>query len=811
MTSRRKKQATSTELTGGAGFTYEDRVAAYYLAALLREERAAGQSGVVTSVAVQQAQVNPMDDVIVEFIDDGTHRVLSLQVKRQLRITAAVSNTDFREIVAAAVATRRSTGFQVDADTYGFVAENVANKPLRSIKRLIEWAKSSPDGGSFALRFEGGGSAAAAERSLRNELAPLINAQSPDEEREFYAQFVALRFDGLLDGGIVETEVINRLQELIAVNEDGQDLLLFDRLCRVARDGAASGRKWTRQALLVQLRGAVRLKVAPNYQGDIDLIRAFSAVGLADVSEEIIGIRVERPILEKSIRDRLMQYRLVSISGLPGCGKSAMLKRIASVDAANGPILFLKSDRLEGSSWLTFASALGITHRTIADILAEIGFTGTPILYIDGIDRVRPNQKGIITDILRIIEANDQLANWKVLASSRDQGLEAYRAWFPASFYKGTGIGDVSIGGFSDEEAKTLANEKPNLKRLLFGPAGVKEIARRPFFAAVLAQGFPDDDPTPQTEVDLIAAWWDRAGHDAPKEAVPKRQRALLDLAEKGVGNLGKNIPGNMLKDVTVSEVAELKADLLIRDRDGGATYSFAHDIFFEWGFFRHLIELGDDWKDGLIKAGQPPLLGRVVGLLAQNALGSPGKWSAGYRDLQRQPLRPQWRREWLTAPPFTPAFADAQQEFQALLAENDYALLEKLLVWFQAQHTIPNPYILQNTEIDIGDGDRVSMADLMSWPSDLESWGRLLEWLIPLVSQPSANVCCPMSSRFSTSGRTSSLTSRIRTPRPSSRHAATGSSNWKASSIPKTLPSSTTGGMRLAVRRGQTSQPPFA
>ena len=461
MTSIAKKQATSTELTGGAGFTYEDTVVAYYLVALLREEHAAGQRGIVTSVAVQQAQVNPMDDVSVEFSEDGTRRVLSLQVKRQLRITAAASNTDFREIMAAAVAICRTAEFQVDTDAYGFAAENVAVNPLRSLNRLIEWAKSSPNGGSFALRFEEGGSAAAAERSLRNELAPLIDPQSPDDERNFYAQFVALKFEGLVDGGIARTDVINRLQELVAVNEDGQDLLLFDRLCRVARDGAASGRKWTRQALLAQLRGAVRLKVVPNYKRDIDLLRAFSADGLADVSEEIDGIRVERPILEKSIRDRLTQCRLVSLSGLPGCGKSAMLKRIASVDAANGPILFLKSDRLEGSGWLTFAAALGLNHHMIPDILAEIGYAGTPILFIDGLDRVRPDQKGIITDILRAIEANDQLANWKVLASTRDQGLEAYRAWFPASFYRGTGIGNVSIGGFSDDEAKALAKEKP--------------------------------------------------------------------------------------------------------------------------------------------------------------------------------------------------------------------------------------------------------------------------------------------------------------------------------------------------------------
>ena len=92
--------------------------------------------------------------------------------------------------------------------------------------------------------------------------------------------------------------------------------------------------------MLAQLRGEVRLKVVPNYERDIDLLRTFSAAGLAEVSDDIVGFRVERPTLENRIKDRLVQHRLVNLSGLPGCGKSVMLKRIATMEAANGPILF---------------------------------------------------------------------------------------------------------------------------------------------------------------------------------------------------------------------------------------------------------------------------------------------------------------------------------------------------------------------------------------------------------------------------------------------------------------------------------------
>ena len=606
------KPSVSTELTGGAGFTFEDTVAAYYLAALLRREHATGQQGVVTSVAVQQVgHGHPMDDVIVEFRHDDSRRRLSLQVKRRVTISAAASNTDFRQIIAASVATRVTPVFQSNIDTFGFAAEYVATDRFRTLNRLIDWAKGSPTGEDFESRFTGTGSAAAAERRLREELLPLIKPESSDDEADFYRQFVALKLDGLVAGGARRAEVINRLQELVVRNEDDLGCLLFDRLCRIAREGAGTGRTWTRQSLLSQLHGQVRLKVIPRYEADINLLHAFSLAGMADVSDEIEGFRVGRPSVEIKVSDRLNDCRLVNISGLPGCGKSAMLKRIATEYAAKGPILFLKSDRLTGTSWLTFANKLGLQIYDIADLLAEIASAGTPILFIDGIDRIRPDQKGIITDILRAIEADEHLSNWKVLASSRDQGLEAYRAWFPGTFYSGTGIGDVAINSFSDSEAEALAKEKPNLRRLLWGPVPVREIARRPFFAAVLARTFPDDAATPQTEVDLINAWWERGGHDAPEDAAPERRQALVDFADKGVRTLGKNVSVRTLRDSTISQIAALKSDCVIREHEVGAFYSFTHDIFFEWVFFRLLIERGSDWHCSLIDAGEPPLLGR--------------------------------------------------------------------------------------------------------------------------------------------------------------------------------------------------------
>jgi len=558
----------------------------------------------------------------------------------------------------------------------------------------------------------------------------MLRVSDSDAEARFYRHFFALQMQGLEQGGAMRAEVVNRLQELVAIELDGQGVLLFDRLCHIAREASASATKWTRASLLAQLRGAIRLKVIPYLGNDIDRLNAYALESLNVVSERVGDFQVERQGLQEEVVKQLAQHRVVTIGGLPGCGKSAVLKHCAEKAAKIGPILFLKNDRLTGSSWSTFAAGLGLSTTDIVQLLLEIGSTGTPILFFDGIDRVRPDQQGVIVDLLNAIHRESVLHHWKVLVTSRDQGLEAFRAWFPAALYATSGIGDVMVDPFSDEEAEQLAESKPHLRKLLFGPPAVRDIARRPFFASVLNRSVPAG-AEPQTEVDLIAAWWGLAGHDTPAEVIPQRKRALIDIAEKGVRNLGRTIRTRDLRDSTIAQIAGLKADEIVRDERGGAYLTFTHDIFFEWAFFQLLIDLGDDWSNALKEAGEAPLLGRVVGLMAQDALTENGRWSAGYRLLAATPLRRQWQREWLTAPPFTSAFEHAKAEFAALLKADEFALFEKVLVWFQAQHTIPSPWILSNIKSPLAGMDNLAVADMLGWPSDFRAWGRLIDWIL--------------------------------------------------------------------------------
>ena len=474
MTSAPDGKPASTELTGGAGFTYEDTVGAYYLAHLLRREGAAGQAGVVVSVAVQQqGHGNPMDDLVVEFDEGGTKRVLGLQIKRSVTISGA--DADFRAIVTAAVKTQALATFTKSADKCGFVVEHVTDATLRTLKRLIDWAGDSPTGAEFEARFAPAGAAARAERELRDALSPSS------------VQRTSMRKSASTNISLPSTSTASKKAACFAwtsstacknwsrATKTGRASCCSIGSAALRAKARAKERNGHGRSLVAQLRGAVRLKISPHLGNDINRLNAYSLEALNVVSEKVDDFHVERTELQSKVAQATRpppnrNYRRPS--GMREVGYPEGL--CASWRRLNGPILFLKNDRITGTGWTQFAAGLGLSVTDPVQLLVEIGSTGTPVLFIDGIDRIRPDQQGVIIDLVNAIHGNPDLSHWKVLVTSRDQGLEAFRAWFPPSMYGETGIGDVIVPPFSDEEAEQLAQSKPQLRKLLFGSPAVQ-------------------------------------------------------------------------------------------------------------------------------------------------------------------------------------------------------------------------------------------------------------------------------------------------------------------------------------------------
>lgn len=741
----------SPELTGGAGFTFEDAVTACYLAALVGGTTAAGLgSRVVQRVAQQQADAGePLDDVIVDAAApaDNSLMRLSLQVKRAFTISDAATNTDFREVIQRSWKTLQKPAFREYVDRMGAAIGTISDEAFRNFTTVCEWARASESTASFLQRFGDGGGASQAHQAVVNAVRNCALGDAgplPDDAvYRLFSHLVLIKFDLLHEGSTTEADILSSLQRALVAGQQGRAEDLWRQLRQLARDGAGRREEFSRASVLRRLSGGIRFVGSPALAGDIHVLRESSRQWLAQQADDIGGAHVDRTDLQAKLAAEMGRHRLTLIKGLPGTGKTVLLRDLLARCSTDGTTLLLTANRLSGRSWAENAVAMGLSTIAIEPLLVEVAGTGHAVLFIDGLDRIAPEQRAVITDVLGQILGSPALSEWRIVATARDAGIEPLRNWVPPALISGSGVGYVDVENLSDDEATGLATSLPALRPLLTGgDERVRSLARRPFFASVLARGFSSAAYpagfVPRSEVDLINAWWVRGGYDAQDTQTLARQRALIEIAQRSAPDLGRNVRIRDLSPATQAVLPALQLDGLVQQVRPGLTAQFAHDIFFEWAFLHSLLDEGENWIAVLTGAGEPPALARVVELLSQATYAEPADWGQYLRALEAPALRPQWLRAWLIAPIYTPDFNEHSEIYTATLAGDDHRLLGKLLVWMRAEKTTPNPFVLsgQLGGEDLTSADRLRFADLLGWPSDFGAWGHLLTWALDHIAE---------------------------------------------------------------------------
>ncbi|MBU2645209.1 ATP-binding protein [bacterium] len=732
----------SPELAGGEGFTFEGDAAAFYLSALLAEAYAPGIDGrTVVRVSVQQRDFGePLDDVIVDFEDVHKNPArLSLQVKRSLTISNAETNTDFRDIIRDSWATFKKSDFRINTDRYGAAVGTVTSAKERALKTLCDWARESLTTDHFDARFFEDGIASANITKVKDDVVTLLKEEgkgaacSSEEVHQFLAHFVLIQFDFLREGATDHPEAINRIRDCLTPGDSAKAPLVWSKIVQLARASAGKSGQIDRARLVRLISPNARLRGATSFQHDLEKLTELAKSYARHISDDIGGTKLNRTSLLGDLDAKLDTARVVQVRGLPGNGKSVLVRRAVERALIHGPILFLKAEQLEGTSWISYANLQGLSGVPLEQLLVEIGAIGTPILFIDAIDRIEKEHQPIITDVISTIVKSPLLNNWQIVVSLRDTGIELLRNWL-GDYLDVLKVASLEVDQLSDEEAKTLAQAKPHLSPLLFGSRQVKEIVRRPFFAKVLNQSHVAD-PTapafvPQSEVDLIENWWQRGGYNETGQDAIERQRELLDLASIRAHELSQPIHISQL--TSVAHINDLKSDGILQDARKGISVRFAHDIFFEWAFFHVLADRGHQWIEEIKTCGEPPAIARVVELVSQWEYSRGKEWNENLARIEGSEIRSQWLRSWLVGPFGTASFEADENQFAEAVFADDFHMFRKALVWFQAEKTAPNETVLASEQ---SQEKRQRLAYLLGWPSDFDAWRRLINFTLRHIS----------------------------------------------------------------------------
>ena len=745
---------TSPELTGGQGFSFEDAVSSVYAAALLCETTAPGLPGrVVRHVSVQQGSFGqPLDDLIVRA--EGADQVsitYSAQVKRKLVISAARTNTDFRDTIERAYETLSNTGFQVSFDRVGAIVGEISDAAKRGFETLCEWARAESSSEQFVRKLQTDG-AAGDKLSQFETVRDILSSKLPPGEldaasHKLLSHFVLIRMDLLTEGSPTEAQTVAGLANTLAPVDRPRADDLWRRLLALVRVSQGRAAGYDRKTLVARLNGAFRLAGAPSAQGALQAIQQECRLAAAEITNSIYGLSVPRDASVQAVVEAAKSPGFVQIGGMPGAGKSVVLRSAVEQLAASGTVLFLKSDRLRGSTWAQYAAAAGMTHGNLEELLVELAASGCSVLFVDGIDRVEVEHRGILLDLLNTINSSLLLSGWCVVATVRDTGMEPLRTWLPARLFS-SGVRTLTIDSFDDGEAEALAQAKPALRPLLFGSDSVRTVVRRPFFAAVLAKEVDSSNAQATSEVDLAALWWERGGYGADATRVGYRRNALVQLAKSGAHQLGRRIP---IADVDVQALAELEADGIIRPVRRGHTVQFSHDIFFEWAFLQHLVRADDAWPEVIHEVGEPPALGRVVELLSQAELAHGESWANHLAALEgNRRLRSQWLRAWMAGPFSLETFPQYSAAFDRAMLDTAHSRVRKVVVWYQAEKTKPNTAILERSAApDLDLAKRMLYADMWGHPSDVAAWARFCDWLLDHASDIPTSVIPDVVSAF--------------------------------------------------------------
>lgn len=460
------------------------------------------------------------------------------------------------------------------------------------------------------------------------------------------------------------------------------------------------------------------------YIPEVQKLKELSQQNLNLVFKTIDGFELFRPKLHSEFEDKLSLGKFIQITGLSGTGKSVFLRQIAESKINDLPFLFIKSDQLTGSNnWLEYLSRVGLPSFSISEWLISLEATGgTPIVFIDGIDRVSENSKPIIEDLIRTIVNTPDLDNWKIVTTLRDTGLEPLKIWI-GPLLKNTNIQTIDIELLNDDECYALAQKIPSIQNLLFSDNKVKEIIRRPFFAKVLTS-LKANDFEPESELELIEVWWERGGFNETGQAIYNRQDFLKRLSELKSINLSNSVKRKEIQPIDALD--SLVVDGIIHVNSKSSAVDFTHDIFYEWSLLYLLLEEEQGWLNKIESFGQPPYISRVVELLAQREFIDE-EWVSHLANPKFQQLRSQWLRAWVIGPIGHPKFIELSSEYTQTLREKDFDLFNKLLTWFQAEKTKANPVFLQQPE-------QLQIAIQFPWPSDVLLWQTLLQYVLESI-----------------------------------------------------------------------------
>lgn len=561
--------SSSPYSTGGGGVTFERRVAASYLAALLDGGTVTGLDGRrVVQVAFQQAPTEAVDDlVLLAQGDDDASPSFTVAVGIRRRPLITPSDQDTQKLLTDYIRSLHQAE-AAGSDQEYFLVVAGTQSPATQVAALAALARSSTQGAFYPLVAEPG----RFERAVRNRLGHLV----------------ALITAGLASLGLPHTDadarsvtwkLLRRLTVLQPRFEapDATDWEQLMNLLRApARDRSLAGSRELRDRLEV-LAGTYAPQAAtvdqmmllrdvrPLISTDLSRFHPGWAALLAQEqlardairstigqTPESVGVHLDRSEPRDALRALLRKEAIVLVHGESGAGKSALVLSAIDAEKAESPdefdALYLNLRQLPDSG----SSLDAALSAPLTDVLRVMN-APTRVVIIDAADYLAEAGSNSFAWIVHAARTADV----KLVVVATSELLGAVKG----ELGHGTANVAFQVDPLDDTELETVVSNATSLRGLLVS-ARSKDLLRRPVVADLLARAQVSTGAS--SETDAMGQVWkvlvrrdERSDHGAPDA----RDRVLKLLAEHALGRMNDD---QLLERLDLGIVDALRRDGLL-------------------------------------------------------------------------------------------------------------------------------------------------------------------------------------------------------------------------------------------------------
>ena len=627
----RSKASVTSRSTGGAGFAFEDQVAAWLLLKMVRGEPLPGvESTTGTRLQFQtQALGWHLDDLLATCGALLDEQRLAISCKSNVQVSASGLPQDFVAAAWTQWSGRDAGPMHGDRD-YLMLATRGHHPVFQHLWTDIkDWCASTDT--AFAIaRISRTASHRKVFSSIKRPGEKRRGAISDAEVVELIRHLLVVPLDFDLDPSKDRSVAIGQCREVLASGALDDAQALWNALVGEAR--AARLRHGTIELadLWRELRTRFALRDHPDFVSSWRALRSLSQERVNAVEVALpTGFRVERHDDSTKLVQSIAEHAVTVLYGDSGCGKSALVKANLDSKFADWEWVWFAPEDLEAALSETQQAKIGLMQALLRTLNATTRTKG--LLIIDAAERLPSGlvrkSKQLLTD-LGPGEMAEEARVWRVVVLAQTEAWESGRL---QELIGATPTGTLELGPASIEEVKAALRSTAQLGWLAMHEDALAALTNLRALAWVM-----DAESHFQLK-DKLALFSRTAIADRLwihwTDGRPSLQRLLMRLGEREASEFERSVPLSQFDPGELQAFENRPATLPLRINLRNRM-EFRHDLAAEWARFQRLKEIAHETDRWAALATNPLWAGalRMLGqFLLRERAGERTDWDAAF------------------------------------------------------------------------------------------------------------------------------------------------------------------------------------